>query len=218
MQQVEQGKLNLDADVNQYLDFKIPPYQGKPVTLRNIMTHTAGFEEQVKDLITTDEKDAVAYDALLKRWVPERVYAPGTDAGLFQLCDLARRLHRRSASRASLSTIMSTRHIFAPLGMTRSTFRQPLPAQLQAAAGARATSRDRTSRSASRSSRPAPAGQPVLDRRRHGALHDRAPQPGRRDPPAAHRAADAQHRPTRRSPGSTAWRWASTSTTSTAAG
>ncbi len=53
MQQVEQGKLNLDADVNQYLDFKIPPYQGKPITLRNILTHTAGFEEQVKDLITT---------------------------------------------------------------------------------------------------------------------------------------------------------------------
>ena len=30
MQQVEAGKLDLDADVNQYLDFKIPPYQGKP--------------------------------------------------------------------------------------------------------------------------------------------------------------------------------------------
>ena len=53
MQQVEQGKLNLDADVNQYLDFKIPPYDGKPVTLRQIMTHTAGFEEQLKDLIGT---------------------------------------------------------------------------------------------------------------------------------------------------------------------
>ena len=38
MQQVEQGKLNLDADVNTYLDFKIPPRNGKPVTLRNIMT------------------------------------------------------------------------------------------------------------------------------------------------------------------------------------
>ena len=25
MQLVEQGKLDLDADVNQYLDFKIPP-------------------------------------------------------------------------------------------------------------------------------------------------------------------------------------------------
>ena len=30
MQQVEQGKLDLDADVNQYLDFKIPPRDGKP--------------------------------------------------------------------------------------------------------------------------------------------------------------------------------------------
>src|SRR3712207_5506482 len=43
MQQVERGKLSLDADVNQYLDFKIPPYRGRPVTLRQIMTHTAGF-------------------------------------------------------------------------------------------------------------------------------------------------------------------------------
>jgi CubicO group peptidase (beta-lactamase class C family) len=44
MQQVEQGKLDLDRDVNDYLDFKIPPAFGKPITLRNIMTHTPGFE------------------------------------------------------------------------------------------------------------------------------------------------------------------------------
>ncbi|MBV8052137.1 MAG: serine hydrolase, partial [Acidobacteriaceae bacterium] len=36
MQQVEQGKLDLDRDVNDYLDFKIPPAFGKPITLRNI--------------------------------------------------------------------------------------------------------------------------------------------------------------------------------------
>ena len=51
MQQVEQGHLNLDADVNTYLDFQIPPRDGQPITLRNIMTHTAGFEEQIKTLI-----------------------------------------------------------------------------------------------------------------------------------------------------------------------
>ena len=56
MQQVEQGKLNLDEDVNKYLDFKIPPRNGKPITLRNIMTHTPGFEEQVKDIIFLDDK------------------------------------------------------------------------------------------------------------------------------------------------------------------
>jgi len=50
MQQVEQGKLDLDREVNDYLDFKIPPAFGKPITLRNIMTHSTGFEETAKDL------------------------------------------------------------------------------------------------------------------------------------------------------------------------
>ncbi len=43
MQLVEHGKLDLDADVNKYLDFQIAPAFGKPVTLRNLMTHTAGW-------------------------------------------------------------------------------------------------------------------------------------------------------------------------------
>src|SRR4051812_17464238 len=54
MQLVEQGKLDLDKDINGYLDFKIPDYDGKPITLRQMMTHTAGFEEAVKDIIYTD--------------------------------------------------------------------------------------------------------------------------------------------------------------------
>ena len=130
MQQVEQGKLNLDADVNQYLDFKIPPFEGKPITLRNIMTHTAGFEEQVKDLITTNEKAAVPYDTLLKRWVPERVYAPGTTPAY---SNYATSLAGYIVSRVSGEPFDQyiERHILAPLGMQRSTFRQPLPAHLK---------------------------------------------------------------------------------------
>src|SRR6185369_14127149 len=54
MQLYEQGKLDLDRNVNDYLDFKIPDAFGKPITLKNIMTHTPGFEEQVKDLFRTD--------------------------------------------------------------------------------------------------------------------------------------------------------------------
>src|SRR3954453_18647803 len=78
MQQVEQGKVDLNTDVNKYIDFKIPPYEGKPITPLNLMTHTPGFEEQVKDLITLGEKTQVPYDTLLKRWTPNRIYAPGT--------------------------------------------------------------------------------------------------------------------------------------------
>src|SRR5690348_17361437 len=50
MQQVAAGKIDLDADVNKYLDFKIPDKYGKPITMRDLMTHTAGFAEVIKDL------------------------------------------------------------------------------------------------------------------------------------------------------------------------
>src|SRR6187551_2882747 len=33
MQLVQQGKLDLDKDVNGYIDFQIPPAYGKPITL-----------------------------------------------------------------------------------------------------------------------------------------------------------------------------------------
>src|ERR1700744_430936 len=73
MQQVEKGKIDLDADVNRYLDFKIPDLDGRPVTMRNLMQHTAGFEEQSKDIIGEDP-NGIRYDALLKRWTPSRVF------------------------------------------------------------------------------------------------------------------------------------------------
>src|SRR5436190_24248172 len=54
MQLVEQGKVDLDTDINTYLDFKIPSRNGKPVTLRNLMTHTPGFDETIRALILND--------------------------------------------------------------------------------------------------------------------------------------------------------------------
>ena len=56
MQLVGQHQLDLDQDVNAYLDFRIPPFNGQPVTMRQIMTHTAGFNETGKLIITYDPK------------------------------------------------------------------------------------------------------------------------------------------------------------------
>jgi CubicO group peptidase (beta-lactamase class C family) len=69
MQQVEQGKIDLDADVNQYLDFKIPARDGKPITMRELMQHVAGFEEQAKGIMSADPKSP-GFEVLLKQWVP----------------------------------------------------------------------------------------------------------------------------------------------------
>src|ERR1041385_3131708 len=78
MEQVEAGKLDLDADVNRYLDFEIPPRNGQPITLRQIMTHTPGFEEAIKDLITRDPKSVRPLGEYLKRWTPHRIFDAGT--------------------------------------------------------------------------------------------------------------------------------------------
>ncbi len=130
MQQVEKGKVDLNADVNKYIDFKIPPYQGKPITVLNLMTHTPGFEEQVKDLITLGEKTQVPYDTLLKRWVPTRIYAPGTTPAYSNYgASLAGYIVQRTSGEPFDAYL--EHHIFSPLGMQHSTFRQPLPANLK---------------------------------------------------------------------------------------
>ena len=128
MQLVEAGKIGLDADVNQYLDFKIPPYEGKPVTMRELMQHVAGFEEQAKDIISEDPK-APGFDVLLKQWVPERVFAPGTTPAYSNYgASLAGYIVQRQSGQAFDDYL--DKHIFAPLDMRHSSFRQPLPPDL----------------------------------------------------------------------------------------
>jgi CubicO group peptidase (beta-lactamase class C family) len=130
MQQVEQGKVDLNADVNKYIDFKIPPFEGKPITVLNLMTHTPGFEEQVKDLITLGEKTQVPFDTLLKRWTPRRIYAPGTTPAYSNYgASLAGYIVQRTSGEPFDAYL--EHHIFGPLGMAHSTFRQPLPANLK---------------------------------------------------------------------------------------
>ncbi|MGO9934331.1 MAG: serine hydrolase domain-containing protein [Steroidobacteraceae bacterium] len=128
MQLVEQGKIDLDGDVNQYLDFKIPPRDGKPVTMRNLMQHVAGFEEQAKGIMSEDP-NAPGYEALLKQWVPERVFAPGSTPAYSNYgASLAGYIVQRLSGETFSDYI--EKHIFAPLDMKHSTFVQPLPPDL----------------------------------------------------------------------------------------
>src|ERR1700734_1379368 len=128
MQLVEQGKIDLDTDVNGYLDFKIPPREGKPVTMRHLMQHVAGFEEQAKGIISEDPK-APGFEALLKQWVPQRVFAPGSTPAYSNYgASLAGYMVQRVSGESFDSYV--EKHIFQPLEMQHSSFRQPLPADL----------------------------------------------------------------------------------------
>lgn len=130
MQLVEQGKIDLDRDINAYLDFKIPPFAGKPVTMRNLMTHTGGFDEVQRGLNSYDPKKIPSLGDALKRQVPHRIYAPGTTPAYSNYgTSLAGYIVERVSGLPYNDYV--ERHIFAPARMTRSTFRQPLPAALR---------------------------------------------------------------------------------------
>jgi len=126
MQLVEQGKLDLDRDVNDYLDFKIPATYSKPITLRNIMTHTAGFEESVQELFVADAKDLQPIGPYLQKHMPARIFPPGTTPAYSNYATtMAGYIVQRVSGQDYFDYV--DEHIIKPLGMTHSTFRQPLP-------------------------------------------------------------------------------------------
>ena len=129
MQQVEAGKIDLDVDINRYLDFKIPPRDGQAVTMRQLMTHTGGFEESAKGIVFFDPKYNVPLGDYLKRYVPPRIFAPGSTPAYSNWgTALAAYIVQRVAGEP-FETYLD-RHIFVPLRMQHTTFHQPLPANL----------------------------------------------------------------------------------------
>lgn len=129
MQLVDAGKLDLDRDVNSYIDFAIPvPEGGVPVTLRRLLTHRAGFEEHLKGLFSRH-----AAPEPLGRWLaenlPRRLF-PNGDVEAYSNYGAA--LAGYVVERVSDEPFVGymRRHILDPLGMRHSTFQQPLPDNL----------------------------------------------------------------------------------------
>lgn len=129
MQLVDQGKLDLDRDVSDYVGFNIPtPPNGAPVTLRRLLTHTAGFEEQAKELFSARSTPRPLGDWLAKS-VPHRLFPEG-DVPAYSNYGfaLAGYVVERISGEAFADYV--DRHILEPLRMDHSTFQQPLPPTL----------------------------------------------------------------------------------------
>jgi CubicO group peptidase (beta-lactamase class C family) len=130
MQLVEQGKLDLDRDVNIYIDFKVPSTFGRPTTLRDIMTHRPGLEETIKDLFVGSEKDLRPMAQYLPTHLPAQIFPPGTTPAYSNYATtLAAYVVQRVAGQSFDDYVEA--HILKPLEMTHATFRQPLPDALK---------------------------------------------------------------------------------------
>ena len=120
MQLVEQGKVDLDADISAYLDFEIERRFDEPLTLRHLLTHSAGFEEQISLTPGTD------LEAYVKNDPPAQVFAPGTTPGYSNYgMALAGYIVQRVSGQPFETYVRE--HVLEPAGMTTSTYEQPLP-------------------------------------------------------------------------------------------
>jgi CubicO group peptidase (beta-lactamase class C family) len=132
MQLVEQGKLDLDRNINDYLDFTIPNDFGKPITLRDLMNHRGGFEEGLKDILWTNPHGVPSTEAYLKEHRRPMLFAPGevpaySNYGAALAGYIVERISKEPFER------YIERHILVPLGMTHTSFDQPLPEKFAAA-------------------------------------------------------------------------------------
>jgi CubicO group peptidase (beta-lactamase class C family) len=131
MQLVEQGELDLHADVNRYLDFQIPATYPEPITLHHLLTHTPGFDDQLSNIFSFDPTSLAPLDVYLEREMPSRVYPPGDIIAYSNYgAGLAGYIVEQVSGEPYEGYIEN--HILEPLGMAHSSPRQPVPLALAA--------------------------------------------------------------------------------------
>ena len=129
MQLVEQGKLDLNADVNVYLkDFKIPDTYPEPITLNDLLTHMAGFEDQSaygKIIVISPDKYGPLGDYLAHN-MPARVRPPGEVAAYSNYGMALAGYIVEQVSGVPYDRYIE-QNILLPLDMKNSTAAQPVP-------------------------------------------------------------------------------------------
>ena len=130
MQLVEQGKLNLDVDINTYLSrFQLESNYPSPITARHLLTHTSGIEDRLFGNTVPSADRLVSLGDYFAAHVPRRIRAPGEQIA-YSNTGMALAGHLVEAVSGLSFEEYVERNIFQPLGMARSSFRQPYPAHL----------------------------------------------------------------------------------------
>ncbi len=126
MQLVEQGVLNLDTDINQYrTNFQIADTYSQPVSLAQLLTHTAGFENRYINTAVSSEDDLLPMGGYLADYAVARVNPPDAVHSYSNYSFNLAGYLVEVASGIPFAQYVEE-NILAPLGMKRTTFFQPL--------------------------------------------------------------------------------------------
>lgn len=132
MQLYEKGQLDLEEDINTYLtNIEIPENYEQPLTLKHIMTHSAGFEDYILGLFARDSSALKPLEVILKEQMPARVRPPGKFSSYSNHATAIAAYIVEQVSGKTFHEYVE-QHILGPLHMKRTTFRQPVPEQIEA--------------------------------------------------------------------------------------
>lgn len=127
LQLVENGTLDLSADVNMYLEaFKVPDTFPEPVTLVHLLTHTAGFEENFAPITVYTDSNLPSLEGILMEEIPARVWPVGKVSAYSNWgYALAGYIVQQKSGMCFEDYV--DEYILKPLGMEHSSFYQDLP-------------------------------------------------------------------------------------------
>jgi CubicO group peptidase (beta-lactamase class C family) len=130
MQLAEQRRLALGTNVNRYLrQLSVPDTYPQPVTLANLMTHTAGFDDPSDYDETLDASSIQPFCRYLRQNLPARAMPPGQFSSRSDWNTTLAGCVVEDVTGVPFERYVDA-NIFRPLGMRHSTFSQPLPPAL----------------------------------------------------------------------------------------
>lgn len=130
MQLTEQGKIDINENVNTYLgDIKIPDIFAKPITIRNILTHTPGFEDNILSLSAKDETEIKSLKKVIIQNMVKRIRPPGEEICYSNYGACLAGYIIENVTGIPFEKYIEE-NILKPLNMSSSTFYQPVPERL----------------------------------------------------------------------------------------
>ncbi len=128
MQLVERGQLDLNTDVNHYLTrLQIPDNGGPPVTVADLLRHTAGFDEQFIGMHVRQASEVQPLATFLQHHLPPRTIPAGTLISYNDHGYTLAGLLVEEVTGQSFADYMAA-NVLQPLQMNHSSFHQPNPA------------------------------------------------------------------------------------------
>jgi CubicO group peptidase (beta-lactamase class C family) len=115
----EQGMIDMDRDIADYLEPDFPAFE-RPVTMRQLLTHSAGFEDLVTGIAVPNVSDTLPLSVSVRRYKPVQSIGPGVISYSNYGIALAAYVVERVADEDFAAFCRA--EIFLPLKMTHTTF------------------------------------------------------------------------------------------------